>query len=123
MCRNAIPAKVNLVHRKVLIESTCDHCRASPETILHALWECPKLSAVWETDSQWSFRGVTSFSTLHELVQHIIAGRKDLEKFATLAWMIWYRRKQVKVSQKEFPYNQICPFATQLLHDFLQVLP
>lgn len=72
-CKNAILAKTNLVHRKVLIESICDHYRASPKTVLHALWECPKLSMVWESDNQWSFRGGSSFSSFHALVQHVIA--------------------------------------------------
>ncbi|XP_075658761.1 uncharacterized protein LOC142628577 [Castanea sativa] len=116
-------AKMNLVQRKILTEGTCDHCRASPEIALHALWECPKLSMVWEENNQWCFRGNTSFTTFQALVQYVIDEGKGLEKFAMLVWAIWYRRNQVRVSQKEFPYNQIGPFAIQLLHDFVQVLP
>ena len=48
----------------------------------------------------------------HKLVKYTIVERKDLEKFAALAWTIWYRRNQVRVNQKDFPYTQICPFAT-----------
>nr|XP_023870323.1 uncharacterized protein LOC111982938 [Quercus suber] len=123
VCKNAIPTKKNLVQRKILTEGTCDHYRATPETALHALWECPKLSVVWEKDNQWSFRGNTSFTTFQVLVQHVIAECKDLESFGMLVWAIWYQRNQVRVSQKEFTYNQIGPLATQMLHDFVQVLP
>ena len=98
VCKNAIPSKMNLVQRKILTEGTCDHCHATSETTLHTLWECPKLSVVWEQDNQWSFRGNTSFTTFQELVQHVIAEGKDLESFAMLVWAIWYRRNQVRVS-------------------------
>ena len=125
VCKNAIPSKMNLVQRKILTEGTCDHCHATSETALHALWlwECPKLSVVWEQDNQWSFKGNTSFTTFQELVQHVIAEGKDLESFAMLVWAIWYCRNQVRVNQKEFTYNQIGPLAIQMLHDFVQVLP
>ncbi|KAL0002087.1 hypothetical protein SO802_015868 [Lithocarpus litseifolius] len=46
VCKNAIPTKSNLVQRKILIEGTCDHCQASPETALHALGVSKIISGV-----------------------------------------------------------------------------
>lgn len=113
----------NLAHRRVLTYSTCDLCHAASKTVIHALWECPELLAIWESVSQWNFHRIDSFSTFSELALHVIKERKDLEKFATIVRTIWYRRNQVRVSQKNFPYDQIFPMASHMLINFLQVLP
>ena len=47
-CRNAIPVKRNLRKRKILTDDVCEHCHSALETTYHALWECPKISEVWE---------------------------------------------------------------------------
>lgn len=42
------PTRVNLVRRKLLIDSICPQCKKGPEDTLHALWTCPLLSTVWQ---------------------------------------------------------------------------
>ena len=53
---NSIPVKTNLVQRKVLTVDSCDHWLAEPVNVLHALWNCPLLDPVWNSDPIWSFR-------------------------------------------------------------------
>ena len=55
-CKNSIIVKTNLVRRKVLSEDIYDHCHLSYEDTMHALWNCPCLSLVWDLDSMWNFR-------------------------------------------------------------------
>ena len=47
--KNAIPAKTNLVNRKVMTESTCDHCRAFPKSILQRSFKLPNFSGFSST--------------------------------------------------------------------------
>ena len=48
-CTNldAVPTQVNLVKRKVLIDSICQVCGIEQESTLHIFWSCPKLNEVW----------------------------------------------------------------------------
>ena len=46
--RNALPARMNLVCRHILIDAMCPECKVQPEDMLHALWSCPILQDVWK---------------------------------------------------------------------------
>jgi len=61
--------------------------------------------------------------TFMELVQHIMKEGKNPELFATIAWTIWYCRNMIRTSHKELPVAQVLVHASQVLQDFLQVLP
>lgn len=80
--KNAIPVKTNLVKRRVLLEETCDQCKMQPENVLHALWSCPCLNEVWESDLAWSFRSTRIFSDSQQLILHIMDASLDLEVFS-----------------------------------------
>ena len=68
--KNALPVKINLVKRYVLPEATCDHCQSQPEDVLHALWTCPCLTEVWESDNAWRFRRTESLADFQQLILH-----------------------------------------------------
>nr|POF15060.1 hypothetical protein CFP56_45280 [Quercus suber] len=68
--RNAIPVKRNLWRRKILTDDICEHYRSVLETTCHALWECPKISKVWEAIPSFEFRQVRSFSSLREVLDY-----------------------------------------------------
>lgn len=55
-CKEAIPVKRNLVKKRILTEDICCHCIQAAEDVVHALWDCAKLSAIWESDMLWLFR-------------------------------------------------------------------
>ena len=48
VCKEAIPAKHNLLRRKIIIEDKCEQCGVESETTAHALWECPTLDEIWQ---------------------------------------------------------------------------
>ena len=41
-CRNILPTKENLMHRKVLQEDWCEECKAESKTTGHLFWICPR---------------------------------------------------------------------------------
>ena len=55
------------------------------EDVLHSLWSCPKLSAVWGEDIQWDFLQSNVFNNFYSLVQHIMDLGKKFEAFAMLS--------------------------------------
>ena len=54
-CRNSLPTKRNLVCRTIINNPNCDHYSLSPERVLHAVWTCTELDAVWSDAVLWGF--------------------------------------------------------------------
>jgi hypothetical protein len=46
-CSDILPTRVNLRKRGVLDDDQCMLCGREPETVIHALWECPASQDVW----------------------------------------------------------------------------
>nr|POF22482.1 putative ribonuclease h protein [Quercus suber] len=122
-CKNSILVKTNLVKRKVLIEDSCDHCHLSCEDTLHALWNCPLLSPIWDSYSMWTFRHNSEFNSFGELIKFIIEEGKNLELFAVIVWTIWSRRNLLRISDKPFPISQVLPNAIATHANFIHTLP
>ena len=87
-CKEALPVKINLVRRKVLSEDICCRCNLKAKDGLHALWDCAKLSAIWEADSLWLFCRSKKFSNFYELASFVMENSRNPELFAVLAWTI-----------------------------------
>jgi len=45
-CKNLLPTKLNLHHKKVVKDSLCPCCGLEPEDTIHALWSCPAARCV-----------------------------------------------------------------------------
>uniref|UniRef100_A0A7N2QXT7 Reverse transcriptase zinc-binding domain-containing protein n=1 Tax=Quercus lobata TaxID=97700 RepID=A0A7N2QXT7_QUELO len=46
--RNILPTKVNLCHRGVLEDATCEACQLDEETSGHLFWHCTRALETWE---------------------------------------------------------------------------
>ena len=121
--RNSIPVKTNLVKRKVLIDDSCDHCHHDPEDVLHALWQCPLLDPVWNSNPCWNFRTSTQFSSSVDLIQYLSKESLNLELFAQISWTIWFCTNQLRTSTKPPPVDQIMPDALATLSTFIHAIP
>lgn len=53
-CCDSLPSKQNLVKRKILTDATCDIYQSEVEDSVHALFKCPKISALWEKVPVWN---------------------------------------------------------------------
>ena len=109
MMVNALPTKVNLQRRGILLTSIeCGLCHSREEDLDHCLFRCNKLDPLWRkvwawcdlsgarTDSVISFKNMLLTHASHrirnELVHAII--------MATV-WLIWNRRNRVVHSPQE----------------------
>nr|XP_023900848.1 uncharacterized protein LOC112012693 [Quercus suber] len=50
-CQNILPTQDNLVHRRILMDNTCELCKIEPKIGVHALWECGVARDVWVSSS------------------------------------------------------------------------
>lgn len=46
-CLNALPTRLNLRKKKILMETSCLFCDGEEETIDHILRDCPRSRAIW----------------------------------------------------------------------------
>nr|POE80999.1 putative ribonuclease h protein [Quercus suber] len=45
--REALPTKINLCKRQVVVDGMCKQCRDSAEDSIHALWFCDSAKSIW----------------------------------------------------------------------------
>ena len=91
--------------------------------MLHALWLCPCLTKVCESDIVWRFRSTESLTDFQKLVLHVEEAGLGLELFSMIVWLLWQRRNQVRVGTPTIPLDQIVTRAQQQLQDFYRVQP
>jgi len=87
-CKEAIPAKHNLLKRKILNEDRYEQCRVESEIATHALWTCPMLNEIWESISGFEDQSQLSASNLKDLINLIHEKRKNVDLLAMVKWTI-----------------------------------
>jgi len=120
---NSIPSKSNLKWRQVILEDIYDHFKTSSKDGLHALWLCPHFSPIWNSDPSWNFRSHMVFHDFKELFQYVIKEGKNLEYFATIIWMVWFRRNALRTGSKPFPIHQVIPDVRAVQAEYKRATP
>ena len=92
--------KKNLKRRKILNEDKCDHYGQAEESILYAIWECSKLTPIWDAIPDFSFRQARSFIDIKELLPYVSNACSKVELMVVIMWNIWFRRNQLRVDRK-----------------------
>ncbi|KAK9990437.1 hypothetical protein SO802_025422 [Lithocarpus litseifolius] len=104
---NSLPAKQNLVKRKIIQGDGCDVCHDNREDVLHALYKCPRLEALWHKVPTWnhsSLRHVTSFI---DLLGCVFAENREPELFSMVIWALWTRRNTLKLGKSVGTLDQL----------------
>ena len=120
VCKEAIPAKCNLLRRKILTKDKCEQCGVEFETTVHALWECTTLDEIWDTIPGFEDRRQLDASNIREPINLTHEKRKNVDLVAMVMWTIWHRRNQLRVRTSVFPKAQILEQASQALATFQQ---
>ena len=47
-CRNILPMKANLFHRKITADNICEVCGNFEQTTAHVLWHCHRAKEMWK---------------------------------------------------------------------------
>ena len=106
-CRNTLPTKTTLLRRTIIDNPLCDHCHATNEDPLHALWACSKLDVVWNDLELWGFINIVGFIDFKELLSWMISGAKNLELFAITTWTVWNQCNKVHLNQIATTLHQV----------------
>ena len=87
-CADCLPTKVNLMKRKIVVNSLCQLSGRFPESTKHALWECEAVRQVWSMEFSWVNEAVTAHGSFMDLVELCVTKPGAGELFKTTAWFI-----------------------------------
>ena len=86
----SLPTRINLQHRHVLTDPRCESCNDMNETVIHALWQCKSLEAIW-TSVSWGRRMSNNhYLNFMELFHHChsVLSSSEFQLFAITTWAI-----------------------------------
>ena len=69
--KDAIPVKKNLKKRKILNDDICEQCGQAEELVQHTIWECSKLSPIWDAVPDFAWRQTCSFIDIKDLLLYV----------------------------------------------------
>ena len=122
-CSKSLPTKRNLVQRRILTNATCDLCRDQPEDAIHALWDCYGVKEIWWKEEVCKPFLIERFVNFQDLFLGILKAHDPYlaERFAFIAWSIWYKRNAVRTGSPSLPYSMIHTEALERLQEFQRV--
>ena len=123
VCSNALPTKENLKKQKPLDDAHCNACLTKQESILHALWECEKLSHVWALCFIWVRIEHPYILDMQDLINMLRQQVQRLELFGVVAWFIWSHRNRLRLNEKGLPSEKIFKAAKIYLLDYQAKFP
>ncbi|CAL8167914.1 unnamed protein product [Prunus armeniaca] len=92
-----LPSRKNLYHKKILNSPICPRCGKKVESVIHAIWACSEVKAIWSL-SPWSANRhewrITSFKDLWQAVI-VVSSKQEVDLFAFLCWDIWNDRNNL----------------------------
>ncbi|KAG6635874.1 hypothetical protein CIPAW_11G073400 [Carya illinoinensis] len=90
---------------KVTKEDVCPICKLQPETIEHALWECPSAQDVWSQCGKKLQKTNLFFKSFRALLESLLESHEEeyMLEFALTVWLIWKRRNDL-VFNNQFPH-------------------
>ena len=87
-CMDSLRTKSNLCKRKIVGDPTCSLCLKEPETILHALWGCEKIQAVWQRGFAGLHNLGQQLQSVVELVDLVQKKHRSFNVFAMTYWAV-----------------------------------
>ena len=115
--RDAILVKKNLKKRKILNDDKCEQCGQVEESVLHAIWECSKLSPIWDVIPDFTCHQSRSFADTKDLLLYVLNAGSKVDLLVVIMWNIWYRRNQLRLN-KDNPMSQVLQTSQRCLLDY-----
>ena len=115
--RDAILVKKNLKKRKILNDDKCEQCGQAKESVLHAIWECSKLSPIWDVIPDFACHQSRSFADTKDLLLYVSNAGSKVDLLVVIMWNIWYRRNQLRLN-KDNPISQVLQTSQRCLLDY-----
>ncbi|XP_060965389.1 uncharacterized protein LOC133034343 [Cannabis sativa] len=103
VCNNWLPAKTNLKHRGMDINTCYDICGRYEETLTHALWNCEKVRGTWKLCSWYKNCSRLGAGSMFDVLMAIkqTNTRNDFKDTIKVMWAIWENRNR---KWQQLPY-------------------
>ena len=108
----------NLVRRKVIVDGTCDICKASQEDVVHTLYKCPKLSEFWKENPKWQHRYIEHCINFFDIMEFLIVENQNAALFSMTTRSLWNRRNNLRLGKTTTPLSQILQQAKERILEF-----
>ena len=117
-CSSALPTKVGLYKRKVVVDKLYDQCLEEVKDEVHALWSCDGIRKVWETPFAAARMKNPRLNSMCDLVSFILEKTAKLDKFAMVGWAILQRRNKLRLKEDNTPIHKVYKSTLSLLTKF-----
>uniref|UniRef100_A0A2N9HR00 RRM domain-containing protein n=1 Tax=Fagus sylvatica TaxID=28930 RepID=A0A2N9HR00_FAGSY len=119
--REALPTRVNLCKRQIPIDPRCENCRNSPEDVLHAVWSCPELTAVWDKEPWLHCLRASPIMDFADLLSKVLdlGTQQNTEVFSIICWSLWQRRNKQRLHQVVEGIDQLTTKARAYLDEYV----
>ena len=104
----ALPTKINLFKRHVIVDGTCELCEDELKDSAYALWFCDCVKPIWMTDSSFLFIKTKKFLRFDELFLFVLQNvpPKKATLFAMIAWSIWEWQNKLRERQSTWDIGE-----------------
>ena len=110
----------NLSKRGINTAGCCTRCKQEPETLIHALVECPAASLIWQhsafgqqVSNWWGMTGSDLLSKVESTFS-----RGEIEIFCMVLWMCWCDRNRMVHGDRPGEAKQLVEKAGFILFEF-----
>ena len=118
----ALPTKVNLAKRKVVLDNTCEACGLMAQSTSHVLWDCAKAKEAW---SSLKLVGLPNqpkcFLFMDLMWRMVITDQVEEEKLArlvTIAWALWFNRNEIRHGGVKKDGKDVVRWVNQYLEEY-----
>ena len=121
-CKDVLPIKANLVHRKVIHDQICEGCKLEAETTGHLFWTCPRAREEWTCsklvvpvdNDRIFFLLDLLWTMLVEESQNV----KMVVKVVCIAWAMWHNRIEGRHRGQRRNGKDLVHWASQYMEEY-----
>lgn len=119
-CRLFLPTTVELINKRVNLDSKCSYCRMENEDAKHVLFDCQFARQVWESLGLVQCTQVDSGDTILGIFKSLFNNgtREQCVLLASICWSLWNRRNKWVWNRVEVSVFGTTSAAMNLLSDW-----
>lgn len=115
MIFDALPTCLNLVRRKVKLDTQCLRCSHFEESNAHLFWYCKYARKVWKQSGIWHILRGFPCGSVGDLFCWVVdhGTLMEFNLFVVICWSLWYSRNQLVFQGKFLSFAEVINKALQ----------
>lgn len=111
LLKNYVPHYVNLVKRRLRVDSACPLCKSEPEDSHHILWYCSVLRQLWvQLKLVVDFDAFTSDGIINFFSAFLAMDSTSKKVSAISLWALWYKRNKFVNEGFKYEFHELVGF-------------